>query len=286
MSSAQYCLGKEEVTLLSPAKVNLFFRVLSRRSDGYHEIASLYQTVNFFDTMVLALSDSDSLTCTDSRVACDATNLIFKALAVFRKKTNWDASFRVHLEKKIPIQAGLGGGSSNAATMLWGLSRLSGLNIPDEQLGKWAAEFSSDASFFFSHGTAYCTGRGEMLECLPPLAQTHFWLAKPKEGLSTPLVYQRCLAESFAKRNPREYLEWALHGNIQSFNDLESPAFQLMPSLRSLKDTLLTLGFSHVTMTGSGTAMMCFGPVENPSLDGIHFYPVSFLNRTASSWYC
>jgi 4-diphosphocytidyl-2-C-methyl-D-erythritol kinase len=121
---------------------------------------------------------------------------------------------------------------------------------------------------------------------LPSLGSTDLWLAKPKEGLSTSLVYQHFRPQAFEQRNPQEYLEQALQGNLLPFNDLEHSAFELMPSLKNLKKTLYAKGFSNVTMTGSGTAMMCFGNVADPVLEGTTFYPVSFLNRKESYWYC
>ncbi len=271
--------GERKISLLSPAKVNLFFRVLKRREDGYHEIASLYQAIDLFDTLTLSLSSEDQLSCTDPQIPCDASNLIHKALEKFRQKTGWHHPVSVHLEKKIPIQAGLGGGSGNAATMLWGLNQLSGLYVSEEELIRWAGEFSSDAPFFFSQGTAYCTGRGELLKPVTPLSSTQFWIAKPDDGLSTPLVYKHCRANEFEQRDPLFYLEQALKGQLETFNDLEHPAFALMPKLKEYKEDLQAMGFSQVTMTGSGTGIMCFGHVQNPSHDELKFYPVSFINR-------
>jgi 4-diphosphocytidyl-2-C-methyl-D-erythritol kinase len=104
----------------SPAKLNLFFRVLSRRSDGFHEIASLFQTIDLGDVLEIAAASQDQLTCTDKELPCDERNLVVKALHLFRRKTGMETfSIRCHLEKKIPKEAGLGGGSSNAATILF-----------------------------------------------------------------------------------------------------------------------------------------------------------------------
>src|ERR1700688_1220422 len=106
----------EAVALFSPAKLNLFFRVLRRREDGYHEIASLYQAVNLGDTLQVQLGESQRLTCDDPSLPCDGSNLILKAAQVFRRNTGLDLKAHFHLIKRIPIQSGLGGGSGNAAT--------------------------------------------------------------------------------------------------------------------------------------------------------------------------
>src|SRR5262249_13981075 len=107
------------LTLLSPAKINLFLRILGKRPDGYHELASLFQAIDLADTIHFSLSDADHLTCTDPAIPVDRSNLIWKSVNLFRRKTGLNFHLKIHLEKKIPHQAGLGGGSSNAATTLW-----------------------------------------------------------------------------------------------------------------------------------------------------------------------
>ncbi len=275
------------LTLLSPAKVNLFFRVLSKRPDGYHEIASLYQAINLFDTLTVSLAVSDHLTCTDPGIPTDGSNLLHKALATFRKHTGWRGGVHMHLEKKIPIQSGLGGGSGNAATLLWALKTLLYPEIPDATLAEWASEFSSDASFFFSGGTAYCTGRGEKYDHLAPLTPQPLVIVKPTYGLSTPAVYGKCAPDQLQTRDPLFYLQRALSGQIDLFNDLEPSAFGIEPSLALLKEDLLRQGMKSVCMTGSGSAMMCLPPDSGSWGVGgdLTCYPVRFLNRTPGSWY-
>ncbi|MES2122187.1 MAG: 4-(cytidine 5'-diphospho)-2-C-methyl-D-erythritol kinase [Chlamydiota bacterium] len=275
------------LTLLSPAKVNLFFRVLRKRSDGYHEIASLYQAINLFDTLRVSLSGSDQLTCTDPVIPTDASNLLYKALSTFRRHTGWSGGVRMHLEKKIPIQSGLGGGSGNAATLLWALKTLLEPEIPDSVLAEWAAEFSSDASFFFSGGTAYCTGRGEKFDNLAPLTPQQLLIVKPPYGLSTPAVYGQCNPELLQVRDPLSYLQKALSGQMELFNDLEPSAFAFEPSLALLKEDLIRRGMKSVCMTGSGSAMMCLPPDSGyGELGGeLTCYPTCFINRTEGLWY-
>src|SRR3989338_5817579 len=153
----------ERLSLFSPAKINAFFRVLYKREDGFHEIASLYQSISLGDDLDISISDKDHFSCTESSLLGE-DNLVLRSLALFRKKTGCSHSFSVHLNKKIPIQAGLGGGSSNAATALFGFMKLAQLTIPKQILVFWASELGSDVPFFFSFGTAYATGRGEILQ--------------------------------------------------------------------------------------------------------------------------
>lgn len=142
------------IALFSPAKINLFLRVLGKRSDGYHEIASLFQAINLGDNLTFTLSEQDHLTCSDPHLPCDHTNLVIKAVHLFRKKTNLDTPVTIHLEKEIPSQAGLGGGSSNAATTLWALNALHNYPYTIGQLQIWSAEIGSDIPFFFLSGNS------------------------------------------------------------------------------------------------------------------------------------
>ncbi|MCC5831888.1 MAG: 4-(cytidine 5'-diphospho)-2-C-methyl-D-erythritol kinase [Chlamydiales bacterium] len=234
------------LTLLSPAKVNLFLRILGKRRDGYHALASLFQTIDLADTLTFTLSKEDSLTCTDSSIVQD--NLVWKALELFRRKTGLQFNISIHLEKKIPLRAGLGGGSSNAATTLKGVNQLLGSPLSHEELQNCSSEIGSDIPFFFSkRGTAYCTGRGEIVRELPAIEEK-FEIYKPKEGLSTADVYKALDLSACSKEDPEELLEGFIKGKPKYINDLEIPAFKLMPSLARVKEKV------NGTMSGSGTA--------------------------------
>lgn len=270
----------------SPAKINLFLRILRRREDGYHELASLFQTIDLQDTLHIELSDKDQFTCSDPSLPCDQTNLVSKALALFRRKSGIDYPVRIHLEKRIPQQAGLGGGSSNAATTLWALNRLCGNGASDVELARWASEIGSDISFFFSSGTAYCTGRGEIFRSYPPLQPTNLWVVKPPQGLSTPKVYSKLKAAALPQRDPEKILTQFLNSNPEYFNDLEGPAFEIMPELGQLKEKLKECGFSVVLMSGSGSSFFCLGEGNaDIGLDGLEIYPARFCNRSEGSWW-
>ncbi len=270
----------------SPSKLNLFFRVLKKREDGFHEIASLFQAISLGDTLQIELSDKDSLTVEGGEIPLDSSNLIFKALVLFRKKTglNFHASFHAH--KRVPIQAGLGGGSGNAATTLWGLNTLLGNPASLADLIDWSKELGSDVTFFLSEGTAYCTGRGEIIQNLPPLCNDSLWIAKPAYGLETPFVFKACVPSQFLNRDPLQSLKSFYEGAPEYYNDLEIPSFQLKPELALLKSALLGLGFSTVTMTGSGTSFFCLGSIDTPpQIEGVTFQHVKFIHRAPSSWY-
>jgi 4-diphosphocytidyl-2-C-methyl-D-erythritol kinase len=278
-------MGEPRLRVRSPGKVNLFLRIVRRRPDGYHDLASLFQAIDLADTLSVALSTHDTLVCSDPTLPTDRSNLVWKAVDLFRKHTGLLSPISIHLEKRIPTEAGLGGGSSNAATMLWTLNQLHNCPASHDQLLAWSAEIGSDISFFLSQGTAYCTGRGEKIEPLPALPQQKFWIVKPPYGLSTPAVYKALAADQLPQRNPSVSLQHWLQGNEDRYNDLEQAAFALSPELASLRKHLLVHGCQDVLLCGSGSSLACFGSVPPPALPGHHLFPVQFINRSAHAWY-
>ncbi len=271
--------------LRSPAKLNLFLRILRRRHDGYHELASLFQAVDFFDTLDFALEERDALTCSDPSLPTNSSNLVLKAVDLFRRKTGLQFGLRVHLDKKIPHQAGLGGGSSNAATTLWALNQLLGMPVEEEILQQWAGEIGSDVPFFLSTGTAFCTGRGEVVRPLPALAPQELWVVKPAQGTSTPAVYGKLDVRALPQRDPEQFLEHFLAGKPGYFNDLEQAAFDVTPGLADVKASLIEQGYALVLLSGSGSSFFCGGKVEAPNVPGSTSYAIRFVNRLAESWY-
>lgn len=272
------------LNVFSPAKINLFLQVLGKRTDGYHELSTLIQTVGFGDNLEIELASRDSLTCSDPLIPVDHSNLILKAAQLFRTKTGIKTGLKVHLHKRIPIQAGLGGGSSNAASTLWAFNQLVGQVATIEELQRWSAEIGSDIPFFFSLGTAHCTGRGEYVSNLTHLPPCPCWIIKPPIGLSTPDVYRAFQLNNSGQPSKR-YLEEILIGQYRYFNDLEQPAFMLKPELHDLKQTLMQKGFDTVLMTGSGSAFFCLGKGQTFSDHHVKSYSTCFINRTPYGWY-
>jgi 4-diphosphocytidyl-2-C-methyl-D-erythritol kinase len=258
----------------SPAKVNVFLRVLGKRADGFHEISSLFQAIDLGDEITVIPSSFDQFSTSLSSLPMDESNLVVKALALFRKKTGNSQCFHIHLDKKIPLQAGLGGGSSNAATTLWALANSTGNNLSQEELLELSQELGSDVSFFFSSGVAHVSGRGERLEDLPygNFLPSFFWIAKPSFGLATAAVYQAFTSST-------------TQNSSLFYNDLEEPAFSLEPSLKRLKKELLQMGFEQVVMSGSGSAFFCLGEVSSPTYEGVEFFKVHPLKRASTQWY-
>ena len=273
--------------LRSPAKINLFLKILNRRNDGYHEIASLFQAIDLFDQIHFTHADQDTFTCSNSKIPINDQNLILKAVALFRRKTGYLNKFSIHLEKNIPHEAGLGGGSSNAATTLWALNEISGKIATEKQLRIWGAELGSDVPFFLTSGTAYCTGRGEIInEVAISSIHKNFTLFKPNYGVSTASVYKNLCLENLYIRNPNDDLKHYIEGRSVFYNDLEDSAFSICPKLLDFKNYLNELNLKNLTMTGSGATFFCTG-IYKPH----YAYPdvwhcnVSSIQREQNLWY-
>jgi 4-diphosphocytidyl-2-C-methyl-D-erythritol kinase len=219
-------LSMADMTLFSPAKTNLFLRITRKREDGFHELASVFQALGFGDELSFSsLEDSteDVLTCNVEEVPLDGRNLIVKAFELFRSRTGKKTYFRCDIDKRTPLEGGMGGGSSNAATALWAANRLCGSPATDDELIEWGGELGSDVSFFLSLGTAYCTGRGEIIDNVQPIPTPpgSFWIVKPAEGCPTGQVYGKL--------------------GLSPGQDLPGP------DPAALRDQMLTDGLSQVT---------------------------------------
>lgn len=364
-----YVGGEWDLRLASPAKINLYLRVMRRRDDGFHELESLFQAVSLHDTlrfrikrrrggdataaatpdgptggvdverpdapgaddddadapaMPAAVStgvldvvagdgpaepadlpartppaaplsgigatvsagrddgrvgeekkneddvDVDTLECTTPGVPTDGSNLVLRALAAFRAATGVTTHYHVHLTKAIPHEAGLGGGSSNAATALWAANHLAGRPLSPQALADIGAGLGSDVAFFFSPGTALCSGRGEAFKAVPRLPPAALYIVKPPVGLSTPAVFRALDLNAVSDADPDTLLadlRTSLYG-ASVVNDLEAPSFALAPELADLKALLVGCGFKVVLMSGSGSSFYCLGePAEVGGLE-------------------
>ena len=180
------------VEVLAPAKLNLFLEVLARRPDGYHEIESLMVTVNLYDTLTVTELDSGAivLECDDASLPTGSDNLVVKAALRLKAASGCARGARISLTKVIPVQAGLAGGSSDAAATLAALDRIWDLGMPANRLDAVAGESGSDVAFFLHAPAAICRGRGEHVEAVTIRQPLHFVLVAPTIGLSTADVYR------------------------------------------------------------------------------------------------
>ncbi|MFL6546160.1 MAG: 4-(cytidine 5'-diphospho)-2-C-methyl-D-erythritol kinase, partial [Candidatus Udaeobacter sp.] len=174
----------------APAKVNLFLELLAKRADGFHEIETLMVAVSLADTLTVMSAADLSLTCSDPTLPVGDSNLVVKAAKVLQGKTGCTSGATIHLEKRIPAEAGLAGGSSDAAATLLALNELWDLQLANESLCTIAADIGSDVAFFLNLPSAWCTGRGEVVTPVQSPAELHFVLVCPPFGISTPAVYK------------------------------------------------------------------------------------------------
>jgi 4-diphosphocytidyl-2-C-methyl-D-erythritol kinase len=178
----------------SPGKVNLILNILGRRADGFHELETIMQPVDFCDELAFTRGGHGvHLSCSNSTLPVDARNLVHRAATSFLEMARVKEGVKIRLEKKIPLAAGLGGGSGNAATTLLALNELFDRPLSDAQLNEAAAGLGSDVNFFLQSKPALATGRGEKVQSLDPfaaLAGHAFLLIHPGFGISTPWAYQ------------------------------------------------------------------------------------------------
>jgi 4-diphosphocytidyl-2-C-methyl-D-erythritol kinase len=249
------------VRVWSPAKVNLFLEVLGRRSDGYHDLATLMVRVGLFDTLEFRANSAGAvrLHCDHPGLSTGDDNLVCRAANLLRDRYRIAAGVDVRLTKRIPLAAGLAGGSSDAAATLAGLDRLWGLGLGADTLGKLGAELGSDVPFFFSGPAAWCTGRGEIVEPVAVGRPLHLVLACPSVGLSTASVFKAL--ELPARPVDGAAIRQALAaGDVAEVgrrlhNRLEGPAMQLSPEVARLRQRMAPLGSLGVLMSGSGSTV-------------------------------
>lgn len=274
------------IRLFSPAKINLFFKIIGLRKDGYHNLQSFFQAINLGDDLTFSFSEKDSFHSEGSDFHWNENNFIFKAVLLFRKKTNLNDPLKIELIKRIPVHAGLGGGSSNIASTLWGLNELFNRPASTEDLQKWGAELGADVSFFFSSGSALCEGIGEIVHPMEmPNVHSKIWLIKPPYSISTVEAYTYSKKESKIQQDLQALLKSMYSKNPIHKNDLEEAAFLICPPLALLKDELIYMGYKNVFMTGSGSAFVCFGENSPNFKNPTQIYPIQYINRASNEWY-
>ena len=250
----------------SPCKVNLLLNILGRRADGFHELETVMHPVAVFDTIILERVRSGiELTCSEPSLPTDSRNLAHRAASLFFEASNIRDGVRLHLEKNLPLAAGLGGGSGNAACTLLGLNELFDRPLESEALNRIAASLGSDVPFFLQARPALGTGRGERikpLEFFPAMDGAAFLLVHPGFGIATPWAYQQ-LARFPDALNGRPGRANQLIARLQTgdlasaatefYNSLEAPALEKYPLLVLFQEFLREHGAATTLMSGSGS---------------------------------
>lgn len=255
------------------AKVNLTLAVLGKRADGYHDLASVMQTISLHDTLRLTPNRSGRITArTDSPELNTADNLALRAALALRDAVGDDTlGVEIELRKAIPSPGGLGGGSSDAASALLALNALWRTRLPLEQLTHLAATLGSDVPYFLTGGTAQIEGRGERVTPLPD-AQAHWLLlARPPVDVATAAVYRALSAADFATAEDTHAVVQAIQQGEplpldRLSNSLEAPVLRDYPEIAATRDALLAAGAPLVRMSGSGPTLYApFGALEDAS---------------------
>jgi 4-diphosphocytidyl-2-C-methyl-D-erythritol kinase len=251
------------LTIYAPAKINLVLEVLGKY-DGYHQISSIFQTINLCDTLRFQLAERISFKC--SEPSLERNNLVTEAATLLKNATKYNKGGRIELGKNIPWGVGLGGGSSDAASTLLALNKLWELKLPVSELVHLAAKLGSDVPFFIYGGTALVEGKGEKVTPLPSLPPTWFVLLVPplaKIQDKAKQLYSRLDASHFTKG---QFVQAALPSLKQGktlapilmFNVFEKVAFDFLPNLAKYKKSFEEAGAASVYLTGSGPCLFTF----------------------------
>ncbi|HEX5703031.1 MAG TPA: 4-(cytidine 5'-diphospho)-2-C-methyl-D-erythritol kinase [Pyrinomonadaceae bacterium] len=262
-------MGLRSITIPAFAKINWSLRVPGKRADGYHEIDTVLQTISLHDTLTFEETNDDviRLWCDDQSVPADKTNLVWRAAAALRERYSIRRGVRVCLEKRIPAEAGLGGGSSDAAATLLALALLWKIEISADDLALVAEGLGSDVPFFLHGGTARATGRGNLVESLEDLPK-HLLVIKPNASISTAKAYGMLNRAALTSSDSKPILlrsqasDSSASIDLNSLhNDFEPVVFQLEPEIERAKVALLKSGAGAAMLSGSGSAV--FGIFEN-----------------------
>jgi 4-diphosphocytidyl-2-C-methyl-D-erythritol kinase len=281
----------KHLTVKAPAKINLVLEVLKRRKDGYHDIRTVMHTLELADSLTLTARRTDLVvSCDRTDVPTDERNLVVKAAQLLRAEYKVEQGVHIHIQKRIPVAAGLGGGSSDGAAALVGLCRFWNIPVDYERLQGLAAQLGSDVPFLLRGGCALGTGRGDRI--FPWQAAPGLWmvLVNPGFAVPTPLIYKNLklpltrrknyitlLRPAISKKNPEKIGEYL-------YNQLETVTLKMHPEVRRIKEILAACGVSAALMSGSGPTV--FGLLPSPEVGRVVLktlgsrYPFICITRT------
>lgn len=251
------------IKLKARAKINISLDIVGKRENGYHEVEMIMQTINLYDDMTLSKKDDDEITIKTNLtyLPTDRRNLIYQIIEYMKSEFNIKEGIHVDLFKRIPVAAGLAGGSSNGAQTILGMNQLFDLNLDTDTMLSIGQRFGSDIPYCMIQGTALATGLGEKIELLNPFPDFHVVLLKPKFGVSTATVYKGYNMNEAKKHPPTAALIEAIGNQDRTFicnnlvNVLESVSCKLHPEITMIKEQLIELEADGVLMSGSGPSV-------------------------------
>lgn len=254
----------------APAKINLSLDVLHKREDGYHEMELVMTTIDLADRLTFETTEEKDIRIesTNSFLPLDQRNIAYKAAQLLREQFKISDGVEIKIEKNIPIAAGLGGGSSDAAATLRGLNKLWGLNLSLDELAELGAQLGSDIPFCVYGGTAYATGRGDQLKQLNTIPQCWVILVKPKKGISSWTVFENLAVEDLDHPQTKKVLQAIETHDYKAMtvymaNALEKVSIVKQPKIEVIKEKILQFGADAALMSGTGPTI--YGVCRNYS---------------------
>lgn len=258
----------DKIIVKARAKINLSLDILGKREDGYHNVKMLMQTVELHDSVLISKRDEGiKVKCNLQYVPTDNRNVVYKAAAFMIEEYKINSGIYINLRKNIPVSAGLGGGSADAAAVLEGINLLFELNLSKEQLMNIGSRFGSDIPYCLIGGTALAEGIGEKLTMLPSLPKSTVLICKPSTHISTSYVYSNFDLSKVRQHPDTEFLIKAIkEGDVKTLagnmkNVLETVTAVERPIINDIKNVLIGNGAQGTVMSGSGTCV--FGFFEN-----------------------
>lgn len=265
-------LEKKELNIRAYAKINLFLDINYKRSDGYHDISSVMQTISLYDEIKIEIIDSGiEIICDDDKIPTDESNTCYKAAELMLDESNIDSGIRITIVKKIPTEAGLGGGSADCAAAIEGINYLFSLNLSMYDMINIGARIGADVPFCLVRGTCLCEGIGEKITSLNPFRWDGIVLVKPEFSVSTKDLYEQCTYSDYKLNDLKKFIDIMDRCSkrdtiMNSSNTLERVAVRKYGKLEIIKEELSKAGCFKSLMTGSGSVVVGFfekGEKEN-----------------------
>lgn len=250
----------EELNLRAYAKVNLGLDVVRKREDGYHEVSMIMQTVKLFDRLHFEKQQEDTIELTTNLkfLPVDENNLVYKIVRQLKEEFQIKEGIRIHLDKHIPVAAGMAGGSSDCAAALFGMNRMFGLNLSRKELMERGVKLGADVPYCIMRGTALSEGIGEILTPLPPMPDCYIVIAKPPISVSTKYVYEHLDLPNLEHHpNISAMIEALKNHDLKGItatmeNVLETVTIHEYPVIKDIKTMMLEAGAENALMSGSG----------------------------------
>lgn len=258
----------DEINLKALAKINLSLDVVRRREDGYHEVRMIMQTINLYDKLEIKKSDEPGIqiTTNSSFLPTNENNLVYKAADLLKKEFNIQEGISIYLHKYIPVAAGMAGGSSDAAAVLYGVNKLFDLKLSQKELQQRGVKIGADVPYCLMRGTALAEGIGEKLTKLPPAPNCYVVIAKPGISVSTKYVYENLHANELQYHPDVDgMIAQMKEGNLRGMaekmgNVLETVTIKEYPVIEDIKNSMKENGAMNAMMSGSGPTV--FGLFE------------------------